>query len=63
MIIDIIQNSCLRLWLWFIYFENRVTNYVVCLGKKFEKHGLAPFSNLFGKEDTAYYFLCSCSWL
>jgi len=65
MSIDIMRNSCLRLRLWFIYFENRVTNYVGYLAKvckKFEKHGLVLF-DLFGKGDAAYYFLRSCSCL
>jgi len=53
MSIDIMRNSCLRLRLWFIYFENRATNYVgyfVKVFKKFEKHGLALFLICVAKE-------------
>jgi len=49
MSIDIMRNSCLR----FIYFENRVTNYVdyfAKVGKKNLKTWVGPFLNLFGME-------------
>jgi len=59
----------MQLWFiyLFIYFKNRVTNYLgyfakVWKRKKSEKHQLALF-NLFGKGDAAYYFLCSYSCL
>jgi len=38
MSIDIMRISCLRLRLWFIYFENRVTNYVGYFAKVWKKH-------------------------
>jgi len=37
MSIDIMRNSCLRLRLWFIYFEIRVTNYVRLFCKSLEE--------------------------
>jgi len=58
MSIDIIRNSCLRLRLWFIYFENRVINFVGSFGtlrkvsekKKSEKAWVGPFLIYLAKE-------------
>jgi len=40
MSIDIMRNNFLRLQLWFIYFENRVTNYVRLFCKSLEKKNM-----------------------
>jgi len=53
MSIDIMRNSCLMLRLWFIYLENRVTNYEGYFTKvqeKSERHVFAFFLICLAKE-------------